>query len=309
MADEKKPSVLPTPITRDPFVELVGFLVSVMFVVYLVNGFFGWINSNNIFSGGWENFTTGRILLTHTIPVYELGNPIGSRIITVNDIEIFDAPAGRIIGKQKEKSEGKIIEGPATINFIKYWLVDFDQGIDGWVKESEIAILVSEPSFIERTLVWVLGLVWFVKLILISFSIFCFVLVIYLYRKTSFLRQEERKLLYPEINQSSIAKNPAWERILFHLESLNENDWRLSILEADIMLGGILDNMFLPGEGIGEKLKAVEKSDFTTIDNAWEAHKIRNQIAHEGAAFVMNQHEAKRVIELYRSVFDEFQII
>ena len=104
-------------------------------------------------------------------------------------------------------------------------------------------------------------------------------------------------------------KNPQWERILFHSESVNENDWRLAILEADIMLGDMLEKMALPGESIGDKLKAVEKSDFLTVENAWEAHKVRNQIAHEGVSFILNQHEAKRVIGLYQSVFQEFQII
>jgi hypothetical protein len=115
--------------------------------------------------------------------------------------------------------------------------------------------------------------------------------------------------LYVEKSELSGTNNPQWEKILSHIESINESDWRLAILEADIMLDTLLDNMGLPGETMADKLKAVEKSDFTTIDSAWEAHKVRNQIAHEGGTFVLNQDEAKRVIELYRSVFDEFRII
>ena len=65
----------------------------------------------------------------------------------------------------------------------------------------------------------------------------------------------------------------------------------------------------LHGDTIGDKLKAVEKSDFLTIDNAWEAHKARNQIAHDGADFQLNQREAMRIISLYESVFREFQMI
>jgi len=36
---------------------------------------------------------------------------------------------------------------------------------------------------------------------------------------------------------------------------------------------------------MGDKLKAVEKSDFNSIELAWEAHKARNMIAHEGSDF------------------------
>ena len=63
------------------------------------------------------------------------------------------------------------------------------------------------------------------------------------------------------------------------------------------------------GESIGEQLKGVEKSDFTTIDDAWEAHKVRNLIAHEGANFLLSDREAKRVIGLYKNVFQEFHFI
>jgi transposase len=62
-------------------------------------------------------------------------------------------------------------------------------------------------------------------------------------------------------------------------------------------------------ESIGEKLKSIEPSDFTNIENAWEAHKIRNTIAHEGSEFLINEREAKRVIGLYESVFREFEYI
>ena len=136
---------------------------------------------------------------------------------------------------------------------------------------------------------------------------------VYLYRKISELRVEEaKKYSPPEVvspDENAELHNPQWDRVLNHIESQNEGDWRLAILEGDIMLETLLSNMGLPGETVADKLKAVEKSDFNTIDNAWEAHKIRNQIAHEGGTFVISQHEAKRVVSLYRSVFEEFKII
>jgi hypothetical protein len=148
-----------------------------------------------------------------------------------------------------------------------------------------------------------------VRVVLVGVSVAAVAGVVYLFRKLTQLRLNEKKLLYPETDTTSSDINPQWERILSHVESLNKNDWRLAIIEADIMLGGILDRLQLPGDTMGEKMKAVEKSDFTTIDFAWEAHKIRNQIAHEGEGFVITQREARRVIELYRRVFEEFAII
>jgi hypothetical protein len=103
--------------------------------------------------------------------------------------------------------------------------------------------------------------------------------------------------------------NPKWERVLSHLNSDNQNDWKFAILEADIMLSDMLDTLQYRGATVAEKLKAVEESDFQTIEAAWEAHKIRNVIAHEGADFAITDREARRVIDLYRSVFEEFHII
>jgi len=103
--------------------------------------------------------------------------------------------------------------------------------------------------------------------------------------------------------------NEKWQKVLVHINSQNPSDWKLAILECDIMLSDILEKMGYMQESIGEKLKSIEPSDFTNIENAWEAHKIRNQIAHDGSDFLLNEREAKRVIGLYETVFREFEYI
>jgi hypothetical protein len=63
------------------------------------------------------------------------------------------------------------------------------------------------------------------------------------------------------------------------------------------------------GDGVGEKLKSIEPSEFGTLADAWEAHKVRNQIAHEGSAFNLSESLAHRTIARYESVFREFKAI
>jgi len=127
----------------------------------------------------------------------------------------------------------------------------------------------------------------------------------------------EKAKLYPE-NMTSISSSvepsknkmlERWEKIVANSESTNQSDWRLAIIEADIILDELLEKLQLPGETMGDKLKAVEKSDFVTIDEAWEVHKFRNMIAHEGSNFLVNQREIRRIISLYEAVFKEFSII
>lgn len=97
-----------------------------------------------------------------------------------------------------------------------------------------------------------------------------------------------------------------WDAVGKHIESDNPNDWKQAILESDVMLDEILTKLGYRGESVGEKLKRAEPADFETLQDAWEAHKIRNRIAHDGSAFDLNHHEAKKTVALYRKVFEEF---
>jgi len=103
-------------------------------------------------------------------------------------------------------------------------------------------------------------------------------------------------------------KNRRWERVETHINSQNPSDWKFAILEADIILDELLTTMGYRGETMADKLRGVEKSDFQTIDLAWEGHKVRNSIAHEGADFLVTEREARRVIALYKAIFDEFHL-
>jgi len=104
-------------------------------------------------------------------------------------------------------------------------------------------------------------------------------------------------------------KNEKWQNIVDLSSSLNPSDWRLAILEADILLDECVTTMGYKGENLGEKLKSIERSDFNTLEQAWEAHKVRNTIAHTGSDFILTAREARRVIDLYKQVFEEFQYI
>lgn len=99
--------------------------------------------------------------------------------------------------------------------------------------------------------------------------------------------------------------NSKWDEVLAHANSDNPNDWRLAIIEADIMLESILDEKGYPGKTIGEKLKGANRESFRTLDDAWQAHKTRNEIAHQGSDFILTKRIANEAIMRYQRVFDE----
>jgi hypothetical protein len=119
---------------------------------------------------------------------------------------------------------------------------------------------------------------------------------------------EEAEALQRE-GEQTVAKNARWEHVLGLSNSPNESDWRRAIMEADIMLGDVLRDRGYVGETIGDQLKGANPQQFTTINYAWEAHKMRNALAHLGEAFPLTERDARTTIDNYQRVFEEFNYI
>jgi hypothetical protein len=159
---------------------------------------------------------------------------------------------------------------------------------------------------------WAVHHLWpFIKIMGVVVSAGALFGIVYFFRKLTALQKEENAIYQANEDRTtpSDVKNGKWERVIQHINSTNAAEWRLAIIEADVMLEELLRVQNYHGESIGEMLKAVEPSDMLTLDNAWEAHKVRNQIAHDGADFELTERDARRVISLYESVFKEFKLI
>mgnify|MGYP001588813571 CR=1 FL=1 len=135
--------------------------------------------------------------------------------------------------------------------------------------------------------------------------------IIYCLIRVYEIQKEDREKLdkIPVAIDDSPYKNKQWEVVLEHMNSDGPADWRMAIIEADNMLDEMVKKLGYEGEDLGERLKAVEPSDFESLNSAWEAHKVRNQIVHEGVGFEITKSDAERVIQLYEKVFREFDFI
>lgn len=153
--------------------------------------------------------------------------------------------------------------------------------------------------------VWV-ALVIMLSLLLMAGIIYCIVRILQV-RATE---QKRFEAAAHSVAAKDVSKTQLrWNRIREQMASDQEREWRLAILEADIMLNELLDVQGYRGETMGDKLKSVDRGDFKTIDLAWEAHKVRNQVAHQGSMHDLNPREARRVIGLYEQVFKEFHFV
>ncbi len=146
----------------------------------------------------------------------------------------------------------------------------------------------------------------------IAISLVFGAVLIYSVTRTFQIRQAEYKH-YQTVSQTIAAHDVPktklrWTGIMEQANSENEQNRRIAILEADIMLSELLDELGYRGETLGDKMRQVDKSNFNTIDLAWEAHRARNVIAHE-AGHSVSPHEAHRIISLYDRVFREFGFV
>jgi hypothetical protein len=159
-----------------------------------------------------------------------------------------------------------------------------------------------------------LNSIWLIYTILAY--LFCiFLLVLYVYASTRKHQlevlqgdiQEKKERIYEEHFKSG-PKNNRIQDVMTHIGSDSPSDWKLAIIEADIILDEILKNAGYAGNSLGERLKSIAPSQLQSLDDAWQAHKVRNQVAHAGADFILTRKLAEDTIKQYRRVFYEFGI-
>lgn len=159
-----------------------------------------------------------------------------------------------------------------------------------------------------------LNSVWFVYAILAYLA--CIgMLILYVYAATGLKKlneldveaREQAERLYEEYFKGGV-KNNRLEDMIMHSGSDSPNDWKLAIIEADIILDELLKEAGYAGVSLGERLRSISPTQLQSLDDAWQAHKVRNQIAHAGSDFVLTQKLAQDTIKQYRRVFHELGV-
>ncbi len=70
-----------------------------------------------------------------------------------------------------------------------------------------------------------------------------------------------------------------WARIE-QLQKQGGAGWHMAVMEADKLLDQALRAQGYPGDTMGERLKDARRT-FRNNDGIWQAHKLRNRLAHE----------------------------
>lgn len=242
---------------------------------------------------------------------------------TATDGQIITIGENTSLINQGAQLQGVDNNGDGIID--EYVYID---GLESVKSDQAYALFKEQPSI--KTLIlllktspatrWIFTLLSFVLWGIYLFAAALAVWIFYFKKKESKIvsEAEEKELAEKKKIAEQASHDPLvgvdpmvarWEAIKKRIYDDNPEGWKISILEADVILEEILDASGYRGQSLGEKLKQVDREDLNSLEDAWEAHKIRNAIAHEGDAFKITHTEAHRALKLFERVFKEFEFI
>ena len=149
-------------------------------------------------------------------------------------------------------------------------------------------ILVSPPFFLK---------------IIFTIISFCFLFgIVYFLLKTEwfkrfFLQDLVEFLTFKPYEMRKVPK--IWEKIIKRLEKGVESELKLAVIEADDLLKDVLERVGYSGETLGEKLKQLSKATLPNLDEVWEVHQIRSNIAHD-PTYRLNFVQAQKLLAVYK---------
>jgi hypothetical protein len=99
----------------------------------------------------------------------------------------------------------------------------------------------------------------------------------------------------------------AWRTIEEHFYRGSESDLKVAILEADKLLNDALREAGVMGIQLGDRLKKADSQQIPNLNELWQAHKLRNQIAHE-PNFKLKRDLAEKALGIYETTLKNLGI-
>ncbi len=141
-------------------------------------------------------------------------------------------------------------------------------------------------------------------LFIVAFASLLFFIIVLLF-KTSWLKYRVlENLMEFTTYKPAIAKGPMrkWSKVVKKLESGEESEYKLAIIEADDLLEDTLNKADYKGKTLEEKLNQLDPLIVQNTNEIKEVHKVRNNIVYN-PEYKLTLEEAKRVIGVYEKTF------
>lgn len=164
---------------------------------------------------------------------------------------------------------------------------------DFWSSMRFIAVFLS--------IIFLAGSVWLLIMILPSLRN-----RLYILEGSRAYKAPQRRFTLEEEQKRTTRKK--WDAIIEKAERAGEGGYALAIIEADSLIEGTLGRMGFVGKNIAERLRSITPGELPSINDVWEAHKVRNKIAHE-TDFSPTKEETMRALAVYKKALEELNAI
>ena len=99
-----------------------------------------------------------------------------------------------------------------------------------------------------------------------------------------------------------------WQKVQARLETANEAEYKLAVIEADSILNDILLRMGFRGETLGDRLKILTPAIIPNLDDVQKAHQTRNNVVHD-PDYHLTLEETQKTLEIYQATLSNLDLI
>lgn len=99
-----------------------------------------------------------------------------------------------------------------------------------------------------------------------------------------------------------------WERIKRRLDTGNEAEFKLAIIEADAILRDTFERIGFHGETLGDQIKLIPPTVVPNVAELEEANRIRNDVVHD-PDYRVTLEETRKVLAIYETALRSLDLI
>lgn len=156
---------------------------------------------------------------------------------------------------------------------------------------------------------WFFDNIWWLQVLSVVLSALFFWGIVHIISATNYINMKKEQFLEP-LGQDYVSRRRsliAWKNILKRLNSEDQNNWKLAILECDHILNEILKMSGYLGR-LSDQLKILSEEQLKNIEDVRRAHAIADKIRNT-PSFLMTQDEAGEIVMVYKQSFIELNLI
>lgn len=98
-----------------------------------------------------------------------------------------------------------------------------------------------------------------------------------------------------------------WNKIRARLETGQEQQFKLAVIEADSLIDDLVKRLGYSGENMGERLENIPSGQLEHVEELKRAHEIRNRIIHEDD-FRLDKKAAEKTLALFEEFLKYFEV-